>query len=99
MAILTRAHGDDTDAARLAMALDELRLGEIVWHELGEDSVRMLASLPNLGGGALQHLGVRQSLRHGGLPYLMIPEFNLLRFPQSLEPEEPEEPDESLLLG
>jgi hypothetical protein len=65
MAILTRAHGDDTDAARLAMALDELRLGEIVWHELGEDSVRMFASLPNLGGGALQHLGVTQSLRHG----------------------------------
>lgn len=62
--MFTRAHGDDADAARLAMALEELRLGEIVWHELGEDSVRMFASLPNLGGRALQHLGVRQSLRH-----------------------------------
>ena len=73
----TRAHGDDTDATRLAMALEELRLGEVVWHELGEDSVRMFTSLPNLGGGALQHLGVRQSLRHGGRltsfpPYLPI---------------------------
>lgn len=63
--IHTRAHGDDADAARLAMALEELRLGEQLWHEVRKDGVSMFASLPHLLSRAVQHLGVSQSLRHG----------------------------------
>lgn len=62
--IHTRAHGDDADAARLAMALEELRLGEQLWHEVRKDGISMFASLPHLLSRAVQHLGVSQRLRH-----------------------------------
>jgi len=61
----TGTRGDQADAARLAVTLEELGLGEVLRQEATEDVVYMLAGLPKVVGGGVEHGGVRESLRHG----------------------------------
>jgi len=65
--IYTGTHGDDTNASRLAMALLVLALGEKLWHEVAENLVRILASLPDVISGGLEDLGVRIRVRHDSM--------------------------------
>ncbi len=63
-ALNTWSGSDPTDASRLAVALQELALGEKLRHEVAENGVDVPARRPELVRGGLQHRAVRNRVRH-----------------------------------